>query len=119
MANTIKLKSSAVPGKVPSLSDLQVRELALNTADGRLFTRRSSAGIDSIVELTGGGAGSAAFGVVVGDVRTAGDAGDAQANTSSATLTVLGLGGAQVRTDQATDTVYIDSRAVAMAVALG
>jgi hypothetical protein len=55
MANTIKLKSSAVPGKVPSLSDLQVRELALNTADGRLFTRKSSGGVDSIVDLSGGG----------------------------------------------------------------
>ncbi|WP_419833535.1 hypothetical protein [Endozoicomonas atrinae] len=37
MSNTIKLKSSATPGKVPLSSDLASGEVAINTADGKLF----------------------------------------------------------------------------------
>ena len=36
-ANIVKLKRSAVAGKSPLTSDLQLGELALNTYDGRLF----------------------------------------------------------------------------------
>lgn len=37
MSNTIKLKSSATPGKVPLTSDLASGEVAINTADGKLY----------------------------------------------------------------------------------
>jgi hypothetical protein len=37
MANTLILKKSAVPGKTPTVGDLQYGELALNYADGNLF----------------------------------------------------------------------------------
>ena len=40
MATPIKIKRSAVSGKRPQLTDLQVGELALNTYDGFLFTER-------------------------------------------------------------------------------
>lgn len=57
MANTIKIKRSAVPGKVPTTGDLSLGELGLNTYDGKLFTKRSVGGVETIVELSGGGAG--------------------------------------------------------------
>lgn len=41
MANTIKLKRSGVPGKVPAAGDLAVGEMAVNTADGTLYTKHT------------------------------------------------------------------------------
>jgi hypothetical protein len=55
MAQTILLKRSAVPGKVPTTSDIQLGSLALNTADAKLYTKKSLSGTESIVEI---GAGS-------------------------------------------------------------
>jgi hypothetical protein len=54
MANRIKLKRSAVAAKVPTTSDLELGELALNTYDGKLYTKKDD-GTASIVELSGGG----------------------------------------------------------------
>ena len=45
MATPIRIKRSAVPGKRPQLTDLQVGELALNTYDGSLFTERDTGGV--------------------------------------------------------------------------
>lgn len=56
MANTIRLKRTAVGGRVPTLSDLSLGELGLNTTDGKLFTRKEAAGVASIIELGGGAA---------------------------------------------------------------
>ena len=50
MANTVKLKRSAVTGKVPTTSDLQLGELALNTYDGNLFFKKDS-GTPAIVSV--------------------------------------------------------------------
>ncbi|MFZ9946623.1 MAG: hypothetical protein ACO3FN_06045 [Vulcanococcus sp.] len=52
MANTIKLRRSAVAGKTPAVGDLQLGELALNTYDGKLYTKKDN-GTASIVELSG------------------------------------------------------------------
>lgn len=41
MANTIKLKRSSIPGKVPLADDLVVGEVAINTADGILYVKHS------------------------------------------------------------------------------
>jgi hypothetical protein len=51
MANTFKIKRSAVQGKVPAVGDLQLGELAVNTYDGRLFTKKDAGGTISIVEI--------------------------------------------------------------------
>ena len=51
MANTVKLKRSAVAGKNPTTSDLQLGELALNTYDGNLFFKKSVSGVDSLVTV--------------------------------------------------------------------
>lgn len=53
MANLIKLKRSAVAGKAPAVGDLELGELALNTYDGKLYTKKDN-GTASIVELSGG-----------------------------------------------------------------
>ena len=51
----IRIRRSAVAGAVPSVSDLNLGELALNTYDGKLYAKKSVSGTDSIVELSGGG----------------------------------------------------------------
>ena len=38
MAQVIKLKRSAVSGKTPQTSSLQLGELAVNTTDGKIYT---------------------------------------------------------------------------------
>lgn len=48
MANPILHKSSAVASAVPAAASLTVRELAINTADGRLFTKT---GAGTVVEF--------------------------------------------------------------------
>lgn len=48
MANTFRLKRSAVDGKAPTTTDLQLGELAVNTYNGRLYTKKND-GTDSIV----------------------------------------------------------------------
>ena len=52
MANTVKLKRSAVQGKVPTTSDLELGELGLNTYDGKVYTKKDN-GTASIVEIGG------------------------------------------------------------------
>lgn len=52
MANTIKIKRSAVSGKTPTTAQVDLGELAINTYDGRLFTKKDD-GTASIVDLTG------------------------------------------------------------------
>ena len=50
MAQTIKLKRSAVAGKVPTTSDLALGEVGMNTYDGALFMRRDT-GTPEIVRI--------------------------------------------------------------------
>lgn len=50
MANTFRLKRSAVASKVPTTGDLQLGELAVNTFDGKLYTKKDN-GTATIVEI--------------------------------------------------------------------
>ncbi len=60
MATTIKLKSSATASAVPSLSNLSLRELAINTADGKLYIRKGTGAVtDTIVDIGGSATTSA------------------------------------------------------------
>ena len=52
MANTIKMKQSAVAAKVPLTTDLSLGELAINTNDGKLFLKKSVSSVESIVEVS-------------------------------------------------------------------
>lgn len=51
MSNTILLKRSAIANSVPSTGNLSLGELALNTYDGKLFTKIDN-GTASVVDLT-------------------------------------------------------------------
>ena len=54
MANTLKVKRSAVPGKVPAVTDLELGELAINTYDGKLFLKKDVNGTAQIVDVSAG-----------------------------------------------------------------
>ena len=50
MANVVKLKRSAVSGNVPTTSQLELGEVALNTFDGDLFFKKDN-GTESIISV--------------------------------------------------------------------
>lgn len=57
MANpNFKIKRSAVPGKRPTIADLQLGELGLNTFDADVFVRRERSGIGTDIVPIGMGA---------------------------------------------------------------
>ena len=52
MSTLIKLKRSAVQGRVPTTSNLELGELAINTADGKIYIKQDVGGTESIVEFS-------------------------------------------------------------------
>jgi len=52
----IKLKRSSVPGKIPTLGQLSLGEIALNTYDADLLVRRERSGIGTDIVRVGAGA---------------------------------------------------------------
>ncbi|WGL30752.1 concanavalin A-like lectin/glucanase superfamily [Synechococcus phage S-CRES3] len=56
----IKPKKSSTAGEVPQAADLEVAELAVNTADGKLFVKHTD---NSIKEISGGGGGGGISGL--------------------------------------------------------
>ena len=52
MSTLIKLKRSAVQGRVPTTSNLELGELAINTADGKIYIKQDVSGVESIVEFS-------------------------------------------------------------------
>ena len=55
--STIKLKRSAIQGKIPTTVDLDLGEIALNTYDGKAYMKKND-GSEAVVEIGGGGGGS-------------------------------------------------------------
>jgi len=53
MATLMKLKRSAVEGNIPTTSQLELGELALNTYDGKLYTKKNVGGTETVVEIGG------------------------------------------------------------------
>jgi hypothetical protein len=51
MSTPIRLKRSAVPARAPQIEDLQLGELAINTYDGALYTKRERPGIGTEIVL--------------------------------------------------------------------
>jgi hypothetical protein len=56
MATPFRIKRSAMPDKKPVVADLQLGELALNTYDAELYTKRERNGIGTDVVRVGAGA---------------------------------------------------------------
>ncbi len=52
MANTIILKRSSTPSKVPTTSQLELGEIAINTHDGKIFIKKDD-GTPAVVEIGG------------------------------------------------------------------
>jgi hypothetical protein len=50
-ANVVKLKRSAVAGRVPATTDLALGELALNTYDGVAYLKKSVSAVETVVKL--------------------------------------------------------------------
>lgn len=87
----MKFKRSAVPAKVPSIADLALGELAINTYDGKLFLKKND-GTESIVEIGsgGGGGGSGTVTSVAASGGTTGLTFSGSPITTSGTLTLGG-----------------------------
>jgi hypothetical protein len=49
--NNVKFKRSAVAGKIPQTTDLELGQLALNTHDGRIYLKKSVSSVESIVTI--------------------------------------------------------------------
>lgn len=64
MASKIKLKKSAVAGKVPLTSDLEYGEIAINYNDGLLFFKNSSNTVQSIGATPVGVDSNAVFNII-------------------------------------------------------
>ena len=89
MATPIRIKRSAVPGKRPQVTDLQVGELALNTYDAELLTLRDRSAIGIATEIVRLGAGVTVTNVIYvtkdgNDNNTGLKLGDAKATIKSA-----------------------------------
>lgn len=50
MAQTVKLKRSSTQGNVPTTSNLDLGELAINTFDGKIYLKKDN-GTESIVKV--------------------------------------------------------------------
>jgi hypothetical protein len=51
MSNPVLMKRSTVAAKVPLITDLQLGELAINTADGYLFLKKDVGGAQTVVQI--------------------------------------------------------------------
>lgn len=51
MSQTILSKRSATPGKIPTVAQLQLGEIAINTHDGKMYIKRDN-GMQSIIDVT-------------------------------------------------------------------
>jgi hypothetical protein len=69
MANTLKIKRSAVQGRVPTVNDLELGELAISTYDGKLFLKKDN-GTASIVEVGAASSGISSLNSQTGATQT-------------------------------------------------
>lgn len=123
MANKLKIKRSAVSGKVPLSTDLELGELALNTFDGKLYTKKDN-GTVSVIEI---GAGGGVAGTVTSVAASGGSTGltfTGSPITTSGTLTLGGTlavanGGTGVTTSTGTGSVALSNSPTFVTPTLG
>ena len=51
MAQTIKLRRSSSSGAVPTTSQLELGEVAINTYDGKMYIKKNVGGTETVVEI--------------------------------------------------------------------
>ena len=103
MANVVKLKRSAVSGNVPSTSQLELGEVALNTFDGDLFFKKDN-GTESIVSVVTTNGTQTLTNKTLDDVSLTGTVTfDGSAGSTGQVLVSAGEGGAPVWGDFALD----------------
>ena len=99
MANVIKPKKTEVGGRIPTIADIAVGELAWNVEDKKIYTRKSD---DTIVLMAGDSAGMY--------LETTGDTMSGDLTIDGADLTVNGnanIGGGSLNTVDLNGTVNI------------
>ena len=81
MAQTVKLKRSSVAEKVPTTSDLELGELAMNTVDGKVYFEKNdgSPSVQTILTTSSQTTGSIEL---TGDVTASKFSGDGSALTN-------------------------------------
>ena len=105
MATPFRIKRSAVPGKRPEVTDLQLGELALNTFDAELYTLRARPGIGTDVIRIGAGATVTNIFYVTkdgSDTNTGRKLGDAKATIKAAVAIASTLPGSVVKVSAGT-----------------
>ena len=85
-AQTIKLKRSSVSGNVPSTSQLELGEVAINTYDGKLFIKKDD-GTASVIQV-GGGSSSSFVEKTTNATLSAGDKVIVDSSSSALTMTL-------------------------------
>ena len=95
----IRLRRSATSGAVPTTSQLNLGELAINTYDGKLFLKKDVSGTETVVEVGGN---------KFGTIAVSGQS-DIVADSTNDTLTFAAGSGMTITTDASTDTVTFAS----------
>ena len=72
MAQTIKLRRSAVAGNRPTTAQLDLGELAINTVDGKIYFEKSGSNGESIQEIFTTNATNSGSLTTIGDVTITG-----------------------------------------------
>jgi hypothetical protein len=104
MAQTVKLKRSAVAAKVPLTSDLALGELAVNTNDGVLYTLMND-GTNKVVQL----GGQAVSATVTAGTNAQGQ-GALTSNINIVTTTAANPSGVTLPTALQGESVYVYNR---------
>jgi len=117
MATPFRIKRSAIPGKKPGVSDLQLGELALNTYDAELYTLRdrfSQTGIATEVVRVGSGVTVTNIFYVTkdgNDNNTGRKLGDAKATIKAAVGIATTIPGAVIKVSAGT---YVEDNPIAL-----
>jgi len=100
MSTVIKLKRSETASSVPTTSDLEIGEVAVNTVDQKIYMRTSS----GIVTVADSAASSSSDSFKT--ISVSGQS-DVVADSSIDTLTLVGTGLNSITTNASTDTITI------------
>lgn len=100
MSTVIKLKRSTTPSAVPTTSDLEDGEIAVNVADQKIYVRNSG----SIVEVANVSSGSNTFSNVL-----LSDSTNIAADSSSDTLNLSSAGLIAITGNASTDTITVST----------